>query len=187
MALIVKKFPVGRQLAIAMALAAGMWCNTSAANSVQAKLGTQTHQLVGEARLKVLLWNVFDARLYSEDGVFDANEPFALSLTYLRNLKGGDIVEKTMEEIMLQAPDLPESTLTTWEKALSALIPDVSKGTNITGVRTQSGDTTLYKDGIELGTIEDEQFTQAFFNIWLGENTSNQRLRNQLVGNSSEA
>ena len=34
--------------------------------------------LVGEARMQVLFWNIYDARLYAPDGNFDADANFAL-------------------------------------------------------------------------------------------------------------
>lgn len=139
-------------------------------------------QLIGEARLKVMLWNVFDAKLYAPPGYYDANQPFALSLTYLRALDGKKIVSKSMEEIRRQALFGSAAQHAKWQVALSGIIPDVYKGTTLTGVRSQEGYTLFYLGGDEVGRIEDTEFTQAFFAIWLGEKTSNPRMRNRLTG-----
>lgn len=139
-------------------------------------------QLVGEARLKVMLWNVFDASLYTQSGAFDANAPFSLSLRYLRQLDSDKIVSKTIEEIRRQGSDIEPERLALWEEQLGNIIPDVSEGTTITGVRTPEGYTRLYFGTRQIGEIQDLAFTQAFFDIWLGENTSNPRLRNGLIG-----
>ena len=40
--------------------------------------------LLGEGRLRVLFWEIYDASLYATNGVYDPEKPFALSLTYLR-------------------------------------------------------------------------------------------------------
>lgn len=141
-------------------------------------------QLVGEARLKVLLWNVFDASLYTNSGTYDSNKPFALSLQYLRSLDGKKIVSKSMEEIKSQRPEARGEQLSRWEQQLLQIIPDVSNGTTITGVRTADGYTTFYRDGTKLGSINDIAFTQAFFDIWLSDRTSEPKFRSRLLGSS---
>lgn len=140
-------------------------------------------KLVGEARLKVMFWNVFDAALYSETGFYDKNASFALSLTYLRSLKGEQIVEKSMEEIrQLAIDDISAERLQSWEGQLSSIIPDVSTGVSITGVRTPDGSTHFYLDDEMVGLIEDREFTELFFSIWLDEKTSEPEFRAKLLG-----
>ena len=44
-------------------------------------------QMVGEARLKVLFWSVYDSRLYTADGDSQAGErPVRLDIQYLMNI-----------------------------------------------------------------------------------------------------
>ena len=53
--------------------------------SVQANI-TDGLQIVGEARLKVWLWKVYDSSLYSESGYYQGIEPnLTLQIDYLRN------------------------------------------------------------------------------------------------------
>ena len=137
--------------------------------------------LVGEARLKVMLWNVFDARLYATGGQYDTDAPFALSLSYLRKLKGEQIVDKTISE-MEQQGKYDRSELESWSLRLAEIIKDVDASTTITGVRDVNGHTLFYRNGDYLGKIEDADFTRGFFAIWLGEGTSNPRFRQQLMG-----
>ncbi len=139
-------------------------------------------QLVGEARLKVMLWNVFDAKLFSPSGRYESGEPFALSLTYLRSLHGDKIVAKSIEEIRNQGVYGDEGQYAKWQAALGKIIPDVDKGTTLTGVRSAQGHTLFYLGNDRIGEIEDVEFTNAFFSIWLGEKTSNASLRNRLLG-----
>lgn len=140
--------------------------------------------VAGTARLKVMFWNVFDAELYAPSGEFDPEKPFALSLTYLRKLDGQKIVDKTIQEIAKQG-GIDKAVLDDWNAQLMALIPDVDKGTTITGVQTSSLQTILYRDGQRLGRIDDAEFTRRFFNIWLGEQTSEPQLREELIGLAS--
>ena len=58
--------------------------------------------LLGESRLSVFFWDIYDARLYVQGKTYDPDKPFALSLTYLRDFSGSDIAERSIEEIRQQ-------------------------------------------------------------------------------------
>ena len=140
-------------------------------------------QLIGEGRLKVLLWKVYDAALYSNTGTYDNDEPFALELTYLRAVKGKKIVDTTMDEIRrLATTDISVERLKEWRQLLDSTIPDMKAGMIITGVRTSEGYTEIYVDAEKKGTIDDPAFTDDFFAIWLSEKTSEPGLRKKLLG-----
>lgn len=151
-----------------------------AADLSVAQLHVNDAKIVGEARLKVLFWNVFDAKLYAENGVFDQAKPFALSLSYLRKINSSEIVAKSLSEIQSQA-EFSTEKLATWKLELKKIIPDVDKSTTITGVQNANFQTLFYKNDALIGQIDDPEFTRAFFNIWLGEKTSEPKLRKQLL------
>ncbi len=138
-------------------------------------------ELVGKARMKVMLWNVFDARLYASDGQFEKTQPFALSLSYLRELSGSKIVSTTIDEMTKQRL-FDADELVAWERQLKPIIADVDSKTTITGIRDENGHTLFYRNGQRVGRIANERFTLGFFNIWLGESTSQPALRKKLVG-----
>jgi len=138
-------------------------------------------RLVGEARMQVLFWNIYDARLLAPGGRLIDGEPFALSLTYLRQLDGEKIAARSIEEIRKQGFD-DEAALMRWYEALVQLLPDVADQDEIVGLAARDGSTRFFRDGEPLGTIEDPAFTRAFFAIWLGEKTSEPLLREQLLG-----
>lgn len=140
--------------------------------------------IVGKGRLKVLLFKVFDATLYAPEGQFNKQQPFALSLTYLRKLDGAKIAEKSIEEIRAQGVD-DQALLDKWNKRLLDIFPDVKKGSNITGVRDSQGYTQFYFNGGLVGSVEDTQFTEHFFDIWLGESTSEPVLRKKLLNSGA--
>ena len=166
---------------ISILLAALILSPYSVANQTIADKHVANAELVGKARFKVLFFSVFDAKLYAKNAEFRAEEPFALSLSYLREIKGSEIVAKSISEIKAQN-EFSSEELTDWKAELAAIIPDVDTKTTITGVRDQAGATLFYKNGVLIGQIENERFTQGFFNIWLGENTSEAKLRSQLLG-----
>lgn len=155
-----------------------------AADAEIAERHVQDSDLVGKARMKVMFWNVFDASLYAEQGRFDPAEPFVLSLSYLRELEGEKIVEKTIEE-MAKQKRFKAQELASWSSQLDTIIDDVDASTTITGVRDSLGNTLFYRNGAPVGEITDVRFTQGFFDIWLGENTSEPKLRRQLLGAKS--
>jgi hypothetical protein len=68
------------------------------ANSLE-RIGLPNLILLGEGRLSVLFWDIYDARLYVEDGSYDPGKPFALSLNYLRGFSGSDITKRSIEEM----------------------------------------------------------------------------------------
>jgi len=138
-------------------------------------------KVVGKSRFRVLLWNVFDAELYAQAGKFDAEQPFALALSYLREISSGEIVAKSIEEMKNQA-DYSSEELTAWRKQLDKIIPDVNSSSTITGIRNSQGQSIFYLNGERIGEVADERFTRAFFNIWLGEKTSETKLRRELLG-----
>jgi len=141
-------------------------------------------EVVGEARLKVLFWKVFDATLVAPAGEFDPAEPFTLTLSYLRAFPGEKIVDSSIEEIAAQG-DVDPRLLDTWSESLSGIIPNVALGDAITGVRRADGHTVFYLGDTLLGEIDDPRFTAAFFDIWLGENASRPDLRRQLLGDNA--
>ena len=140
-----------------------------------------TMDLVGEARLKVLFWNVYDAQLYAPQGRWSMENSYALSLTYLRDLKGRKIAERSIEEIRNQGFS-EEAKLTRWFEMLASIIPDVNEQNTIVGVADAQSNTRFFLDGQLIGEIQEPEFTRAFFNIWLGERTSEPELRDQLLG-----
>jgi len=129
-------------------------------------------ELAGEARMRVLVWDVFDAELYAPEGEYDPSSPFALSLSYLREFTSEQIVARSMSEIERQGP-LDSTTRELWRGELAQLIPDVEPGMTIVGVRDATGRAHFYLGQEKLGTVEDPNFSRKFFNIWLGAETSN--------------
>ena len=58
-------------------------------------LSTASWPLVGEARLKVLLWKVYDSALYTPSGRWLGAGPYQLSLTYLRDIPVEQLIKET--------------------------------------------------------------------------------------------
>jgi len=136
---------------------------------------------VGEGRMTYILWDVYDAKLFAPKGQFDDQKPFALSLTYLRNIEGKKIADSSVEEIRrLGFKD--EVRLATWHTQMRDIFPDVAEGVRLTGLYNENGESVFFKNGIEVGRIKDQEFGSYFFNIWFDKDTRAPDLRANLLG-----
>jgi hypothetical protein len=136
---------------------------------------------VGEARLEVMFWDIYDAKLIAENGKFDPDKPFALSLTYLRDFKGKNIASRSIDEMRKQGMR-DEMKLAKWYEKMEQVFPNVNEGENLTGVVDDKGYSHFYFNEQKVGTIEDQEFSKWFFNIWLSERTSEPEIRQKLLG-----
>jgi len=140
-------------------------------------------QIVGEGRLSVIFWDVYDATLYAREKKLNPDEPFALSIRYMRQIEGRDIAERSAQEIRLQGFD-DEATLAAWNGQMKSIFPDVKDGTVLLAVFIPGKETLFYQADKPIGRIQDAQFTRWFSNIWLAEKTSEPALRRKLLGMS---
>ena len=140
--------------------------------------------IVGEGRLSFMFWDVYDAALYAPKGEFKEvkkGHPFALSLTYMRDLKGRDIADRSVQE-MRALGFSDEVTLAAWHSQMRQIFPDVSEGVTLTGFYTADGESVFYRDYEEIGRVSNPDFGKYFFNIWLDPRTSAPELRAKLLG-----
>ena len=136
--------------------------------------------LIGKGRYSYLFWDIYDASLYSPTPPWQKQQPFALSLSYLRTLDGHKIAERSLEE--MENIGLPTSDKhTDWLNKMKAIFPNVSASDTLTGVRTESGHTEFYLNKKWIGHIKDPEFADWFFGIWLHPNTSAPMLRERLL------
>ena len=141
------------------------------------------HQAAGTSRLKFLGLSIYDARLWVAPGfqaATFAQHGLALELTYLRSLKGNLIAERSLKE-MRRAGNLPAATEQRWLAATQEAFPDVKEGDRITGVHLPAMGAHFYFNGQLRATVKDVEFSQQFFGIWLSPNTSEPRLRTELL------
>ena len=127
--------------------------------------------------------SIYDAQLYrTADGRgWSSNEPFALQLVYHRHLYGSRIAERSVDEIAKLGYRTPEQRAG-WGAMLKQIFPDVVAGDRLTGVNLPARGVQFFQNGRPIGAIEDREFAQAFFAIWLDPRTSEPALRKQLLG-----
>lgn len=164
---------------LAFAQATSPWPEVSA-SLADARLG-------GTARLRVWGFEVYDAQLWVTPG-FRASQfaqhPLALSLRYLRALKGAAIAERSLKEMQGIQP-IPEAQASRWLTAMTQAFPDVQTGDRLTGLHQPGVGARFWLNGQPTGAIADARFGPAFFGIWLAEATSEPSLRRELLAGTS--
>jgi|GEM_PF-114014 len=175
--------PASKFLGVLLLLVMSGVFASSYSNPVHAQQSQSRPELraVGSARLRVLLWTVYDSTLYTRDGEYRTIEAdMALEITYRRRIAARDLIEQTVEE--WQDLDLPSNRHPTWLQLLESLWPDVSPGDTLTLYVDDKLNSQFYFNERFLGTVEDAEFTRQFLAIWLDENNSYPRQRAQLTG-----
>ena len=144
--------------------------------------GFQSPKLIGEGTLKVLMWEVYDLRLYTDGASFSWKNKFMLEFDYKRELKRERVIDASLKEFKLQ-PNVTDKDIKAWEVYLEQVIQPVQKGTKAIVMWVPEGQIVFNYESSPTSTIENEDFARAFLNIWLGEKTSRPKLRSQLLGN----
>jgi hypothetical protein len=139
--------------------------------------------LVGEDMFTYYFWDVYLASLYAPNGRYNTEDVFALRLKYQRDLEGKKIAQRSIDEMKKQS-SLSQEQAKAWLNKMESIFPDVSDGDVLTGVATKNGTSVFYFNGEKVDSVEDADFTARFFNIWLGESTSEPKFRKALLGES---
>jgi hypothetical protein len=141
-------------------------------------------QAIGSGDLRWFGLRIYTAKLWSEKKPFDMNAPFALELTYHRNISREQFVETSLDEIKrLFGTSYNAETLKRWEGEMQRAFTDVKEGDQLIGVFIPNEGSRLYSRNKLLADIRDPEFAKAFFAIWFDPRSKDQDLRAQLLGN----
>jgi Chalcone isomerase-like len=142
---------------------------------------------MGQSRLVVLGFNIYDAKLWVSEGFSSANyarESFALELRYLRNFSSTSIAERSLKE-MRRLGEVSDETAAQWLAQMKQTFPDVKKGDQLIGIHRPDGTASFILNNKPIGEVRDEEFTRLFFGIWLSPKTSEPKMRSELIGTAS--
>jgi len=137
----------------------------------------------GSARLRFWGFEVYDAQLWIDPGFRTSRlgaHPLALSLTYLRTLRGGAIAERSITEMRRQGP-LSAEQEAQWLAEMTRVFPDVAANDRLTGLWQPGQGARFWFNAAPRGTIADDVFASRFFGIWLHEATSEPDMRRALL------
>ena len=145
------------------------------------------HRLIGQGRLTVWGFDVYDASLWALPGFQAENltaEPFALELAYLRDFNRRDIVERSLKEMRRAAP-ISDEQAKIWSAQMLRVIPDVKKGDRLIGINRPGSGALMLVNGKTSGEIRDVKFARLFFGIWLSPKTSEPQVRAALLAGAN--
>lgn len=139
---------------------------------------------LGQARLVVLGFNIYDAKLWVKEGFSAPNYPnssFALELRYLRNFSGISIADRSLKE-MRNIGSVSDSKAQDWLDLMRKIFPDIKKGDQLIGIHRADGSASFLLNGKQIGEVRDTEFNRLFFGIWLSSKTSEPKMRRELIG-----
>ena len=141
--------------------------------------------VIGQADLTVWGFSVYSARTLSCDGKSIAEaqplpRPFALELTYARNISQQDLLDNTREQ--WQHLGLYQESSEKWLEQLGQFWPSVKKGDRLTLYVTDTGVSEFYLADQPIGQMPDVDFASTFLAIWLAKDASYPKARKKLMG-----
>lgn len=140
-------------------------------------------RLAGQARLSVLVFQIYDARLWVTPGFKSktfSEHAFGLELAYLRNVSGEDIATRSLDEMRRFATLSPDQE-TQWLRQMREIFPSVLKGDSLIGTNRPGVGAVFHFNGKPQGEIRDPEFARLFFGIWLFETTAKPAIRKDLL------
>ena len=136
---------------------------------------------VGEAKLQVVFWDIYNASLYNQTGEYQAELfPQALKIDYLRDIDSEDLIARTLEE--WQKLGIKQETWTPWIPLLTEIFPNIKKGDSLLLNVSKNQHSEFFFNGKTIGKITDKNFGSSFLRIWLDEKASYPKVRNKLIG-----
>ena len=143
-------------------------------------LALQAWPTVGQARLKILFWNVYDSVLSTPSGTWDDAGPYQLALTYLRDIPAQQLVDETEKAWRDQGRSHPDENQ--WLQDLLLLWPDVAEGDTLVLAVDVAGNNAFWLNNSALGSIDHPDFGAFFGGIWLDADSPRPALRAKLIG-----
>lgn len=169
-------------LALLLSLLATAPAMANKAPPLPATIQTQAAQplkVLGGATYRKFGFRVYHVALWVPGVRWDTAQPYALQLTYRRDLSKDTLVDGIMDGIREQE-QADDATLQRWEAAMNAALTDVNEGDSITGLAVPGQSALLFLNGKQIMKIEDKGLSDAFFAVWLGK-TADEDMREKLL------
>jgi hypothetical protein len=143
--------------------------------------------LMGGGALRFFGFKAYDAHLWI--GAASANPllsktAFALEIDYTASIKADEIVNVSLVE-MARLRSLSEAQVKAWTADLKKAFPDVKSGDKLTGVQLPKQGTRFFFNSRLTSEINDPDFGDAFFAIWLDAKAKRLDLRRALLGQTA--
>lgn len=138
-------------------------------------------QSVGSAKLTVFWFDIYQAELSSNNGEYDKNKSFMLTLTYLRSFESKELIDETFKQFN---KPLSQKQSLEWRARLEEVWPDVKKGDQISFVKSDKGVSHFFFNKKYQGQITEPEFADLFSAIWLSDDSEYPELAAKLKGKS---
>ncbi|MDX2369097.1 MAG: chalcone isomerase family protein [Colwellia sp.] len=161
--------------------------NANNANSLNMdKLPKDVSQLnfkeVGSAQFSVLFWDIYNSTLYTKSGSYShdaSTESLIFEIEYLKDITRDDLLERTIQQ--WKYLKIPEAGYNKFIPILKTIWPDISSGDKL-AMLVKNKQSVFFFNNVRVGHIEQKEFSKLFLDIWLSPNTSQTKLRKQLLG-----
>jgi hypothetical protein len=135
-------------------------------------MGSSTYRKFGFSIYRVTLWTT--------DGTWNKQKPYALELRYTRDLSKDTLVDNVTDDLRDEKV-ASDATVDGWHQILDSILTDVQEDDTIVSLYLPKKEKSplFHNEKVILWT-SDEAFVQAFFGIWLGQN-ADEDMRKQLL------
>ena len=137
---------------------------------------------LGMGEMKYLFWTLYQAELYTlnKQSPLINKSDMALKLIYQKSISSKALIDATKDQ--WQALDYSDKHINLWLEKLNSILPSVNKQDSLILLLDHQGNSQFFFNLEPIGNIEEPGFGPAFMAIWLSENTSEPKLRLQLLG-----
>ena len=136
--------------------------------------------LIGEANYSFLLWNIYDAQLYSPAKNFNKDR-FALLLRYNKKITKERLVKETIDD-MKEQKKLSTNQIDNWTKIFSNIYRNTKVGSRFLAIKIAEDKSIFFYNEKKIYESSDKDFLYLFFNIWLRKDSKNPSFSKKLLG-----
>ena len=134
----------------------------------------------------MLVIKAYAGALYMENGTPSSSAlgetPRILELYYFHKISAEDFRESTIEMIKRNTTDGEFGIISERLNRFNSFYRGVKPGDRYRAEYIPGRGTTLYLNGTPLGTIQGNDFSKAFFSIWIGRDPIDKKFRDRLLG-----
>lgn len=148
---------------------------------------SNTLVLRGAEKFRYYIFNVYVAGFYSENEISSLKEVFKipgdklLVLYYMRSIPKEDFISSS-EKSLKENPDFNPDDIRDELNALYEAYEDMNEGDSYSlFFKEKESNTCLFKNDVQKVCIKGKHFAEAYFSIWLSENSLDKNFSRKLV------
>ncbi|HPM42274.1 MAG TPA: chalcone isomerase family protein [Candidatus Omnitrophota bacterium] len=136
-------------------------------------------------KIKVYIAGLYLSKISGDpQAILESSTPKRLILHFLRNLSQKDLTKAWDEGFANNAADQIPVLKDRIEK-IKSFTKDMKSGQELVFTHKPGIGIEVSIDGAAMGIVEGDDFSRAFFSIWLGSNPPDQNLKNGILGRAT--